>query len=634
MSKQLFSIISKVYEKQYESLVFKGLTNVETIRLLNDAILIPFILPKNALNKFITNRNIKLFDEINKEYLFSNKRTRLIADIDFWHALDFFSYVVSTYSDSKDLIKNILGSVLEKHINRKETGAYYTPADTTKYISWNAIFISILNKTNNDIKEKIKKLYNVEDIVDMLNMQISIEEKILVLKNELSISEINCLCEVINKHKIIDPTCGSGAFIISSYEFLEYLNKNLLNNHLNCETIFSTIYGVDISAEAILLTKIRCILHFYLSENFDKWFFKKFDKQFIVSDALEGQDYVISLGVGFDWKTLGKFNCIIGNPPYVEHKSDITNRFISKKCGNLYAYVIERSCNIVNEKGIIAFIVPLPFIVTTRMKDIRNYLYKKSDKIYYSSYADRPGCLFTGVHQRLTIFFAQIGHKKNKKTYTSKYHYWYNEERRMLFDDISYYLNNDTLLPKIGNELEYSIFTKINNCSTNLSNYFVSISNYSLWVSTRIGFWTKAFMNKINTNELKQYYLPDNSTQKVIYCLLNSSTFYYYWILTSDCWHVTNSDINSFKFDMTLLNDNQINQLCELAVILNNDLERNKVKINTKQTIFEYKHKFSKNIIDRIDDILSIVYNLNDIEKEYVKNYALKYRLNTCHKEV
>lgn len=65
-----------------------------------------------------------------------------------------------------------------------------------------------------------------------------------------------------------------------------------------------------------------------------------------------------------------------------------------------------------------------------------------------------------------------------------------------------------------------------------------------------------------------------------------------------------------------------------LSSELEKDLERNKVRINSKQTEFEYKHKYSKKIIDKIDDIICSNCGLDDEETKFIKNYTLKYRMN------
>lgn len=89
----------------------------------------------------------------------------------------------------------------------------------------------------------------------------------------------------------------------------------------------------------------------------------------------------------------------------------------------------------------------------------------------------------------------------------------------------------------------------------------------------------------------------DNDEQRrITYCFINSALFYYQWVILSDCWHVTNSDLRNIKFNFDILSEKQRNRLIELSDELSKDLEKNKVRINTKQTEFEYKHKYSKKI--------------------------------------
>jgi len=73
----------------------------------------------------------------------------------------------------------------------------------------------------------------------------------------------------------------------------------------------------------------------------------------------------------------GGFDVIIGNPPYVEYNkkikgvavSDVYNlvKYETLPCGNLYAYVLERSKTLLNQYGYISMIVPLSGHSTERM---------------------------------------------------------------------------------------------------------------------------------------------------------------------------------------------------------------------------------------------------------------------------
>ncbi|MCL2015921.1 MAG: hypothetical protein FWG68_06695 [Defluviitaleaceae bacterium] len=63
-----------------------------------------------------------------------------------------------------------------------------------------------------------------------------------------------------------------------------------------------------------------------------------------------------------------------------------------------------------------------------------------------------------------------------------------------------------------------------------------------------------------------------------------------------------------------------------MAIQLETELETTKAEINSKQTAFEYKHKFCRTTINKIDDCLAKFYQLTTNETEYIKNFAQKYR--------
>ena len=65
----------------------------------------------------------------------------------------------------------------------------------------------------------------------------------------------------------------------------------------------------------------------------------------------------------------------------------------------------------------------------------------------------------------------------------------------------------------------------------------------------------------------------------------------------------------------------------ELQNKLEDKLEATKVFVGTKQVDYEYKHKFCKDIIDEIDDQLALVYKLSTSQLNYIKSFALKYRI-------
>lgn len=643
------SKLSRIYENSY-LLLLKEIKNEKiSFYLLNDILI--FICIGKVFNDEYRDIEYELYKMKIIEYE-KEIKTNIFFDSYFNIDVDnktfkkiykkFFDELNSEDKYSIDTIQETLGYVLEKHINRKETGSYYTPSDTTKYITEYSILLRAISKLNNKTKKKIINTLNIKDLYEIIKNNISINLIIEILLNQLDEKEKEELNQKILDLKIIDPTCGSGAFLMNAFDFILNTYKTV-NNLKKVEEdivikILNTLYGLDNSEEAIILLKMRIILKLLSINIFSNKINRIFKTHFKLADAFLGSDYVLETTnktESFDWKEFKcKFDCIIGNPPYVEVRDGNFADFKTINCKNLYAYTIERSYNIAKKDAIISFIVPLPLIGTVRMKPIKDFIIDNSENVFFSSYADRPGCIFKGVHQRLVIFFANKKKTKQCNIYTSSYNYWYNnDDRDKLFKNIRYTNNSFTaIMPKIGNVMEKNIYTKmINNNKTIFEQ--VDKENYSseIFLSTRIGLWTKCFSRKPISNEYRLIKCKDEVDKNVMNAFFNSSTFYFLWILVSDCWHVTMNDLKNIKFDIERIKNKE--ELVRLNKKLEKDLEKNKKYIGSKQVEYEYKHKYSKKIIDEIDDIIDDVYGLTKKEKEYIKKYAYIYRMNNVREE-
>ncbi|WP_432291633.1 Eco57I restriction-modification methylase domain-containing protein [Clostridium baratii] len=558
---------------------------------------------------------------------------------------------------------DLLGKVFEKYINQRDTGAYYTEIDTIKYINNNSIILAFLSQN------KIKVLAE-NDKYKCANLEESIRDNnnLFDVFHEFinSIDSIEVLEEIkkeINNFTIADITVGTAAFLLDAIDCIERM-YNIIDSKLKSlnkvdtiskidlliKIIENNIYGVDIMDDAVEMAKFRVylkVINLCIKEDCDiKCDIKiniKVGNTLIgnIKDSDENnQEYVRR----FDWNNefkkvieRGGFNCIIGNPPYIEYskvrEKYIVKNFESLKCGNIYAFVIERALNLLNQEGVLGLIVPISLVSTKRMVHIRNILEKECDVIFYSNYGDRPGTLFNGVHQKLTIVIGKRSENKPVKIYTSQYYHWYNEERVNIFDNIRYILNeykNDDFYYKIGSSIQKDIIEKINKKNENL-NYMTkknkSLKN-SVFLGTRLTFWVKSFINQKRSNEFKELYFNSEDEALVFNAIINSSLYYFWWETVSDCWHLTNKELELFKFDYDTLNQEQKETLHRLSDKLEISLEANKKYIGSKQTEYEYKHKLSKIIIDEIDKVLAQYYELTEEEYKYVIDYNLSYRMN------
>jgi hypothetical protein len=285
----------------------------------------------------------------------------------------------------------------------------------------------------------------------------------------------------------------------------------------------------------------------------------------------------------------------------VEDRKSQTEPLVSY--GNIYANVLDNSSSLLKEKGVMGFVLPLSYVATNRMKKIRDLLIYKTPKQLLLNYADRPDCLFTGVHQKLTILICSNLTEKTE-IYTSGYNYWYKNERDNLLSDKELVLTNHSKLcyiPKIANEIEKSIFDKILAKKNDKS--FLNLSKdkqANVFLNMRACFWIKAFSFNPGSKEYKGFHF-DTKLQPYILSLLNSNLFFFFWIVTSDCRHITNKELSSFK---VILDNVDCEKFKILAENLEKKLEGTKQYIGTKQTEYAYKHKFCKEEIDLIDNEL------------------------------
>jgi type I restriction-modification system DNA methylase subunit len=272
--------------------------------------------------------------------------------------------------------------------------------------------------------------------------------------------------EEIEKIKICDPACGSGSFLLGAYQFLlnyhtDWYTKNYkksrnvkdspltpegnLSTQIKKEILLNNIFGVDIDTQAVEVTKLSLLMKCMEGETaasmqttltFERVLPTldtniKSGNSLIDFDFYEGQlDFGEDKKIKpFNWKQAfpqvfkqGGFDVVIGNPPYVEFKQlDIQIKKAlepkyktAKGKYDLFIPFIEKGLQLLNQNGVISYIVPSMFIKRDYGKEIRKYIAENAQiqkLIYFGDFQ---------VFDQVTVFPFIFILSKNKTYQTSE----------------------------------------------------------------------------------------------------------------------------------------------------------------------------------------------------------------------
>ncbi|MDL0089742.1 HsdM family class I SAM-dependent methyltransferase [Campylobacter gastrosuis] len=271
-------------------------------------------------------------------------------------------------NDLEEINALITGEKLEKSATkRKKDGIFYTPEFITRYI-----VNETLGKICDDKKQELNIL-NIAEPKTPTNLK----------KNEKTdLENLKAYKAFLLSLKILDPACGSGAFLNQALEFLIKEHKWLSVQFAKFQDLFASeytserileqnLYGIDINADAVEIAKLSLWLRTAVKGRT----LINLNKNIIAANSL--------LEFPFDFK----FDVIIGNPPYVrvqglkanyENESELYERNFKSATGkyDIYVLFMELSMRILSQNGKVGFILPHKFLISEFGVGIREILSK------------------------------------------------------------------------------------------------------------------------------------------------------------------------------------------------------------------------------------------------------------------
>jgi hypothetical protein len=345
----------------------------------------------------------------------------------------------------------------------------------------------------------------------------------------------------------------------------------------------------------------------------------------------------------------GGFNVIVGNPPYVE-KSKLGGQYKilgykTDKCRDIYAWVVERSVNISAMSGCIGLIVPVSVASSGSFSPLRDLLENEDKSIWLSHFANRPGQLFSGAQNRLTIMI-RIPREGGERVFSTRYHRWdaRNGERESLLDLLEYVGVDvlgrafEGLFAKVGVPQAVSILRKLA-ADKSFRDYRAGADGHPLYWVRVPGYFCQFFLEPPMATpedggpprvrgEVLSTRFNDMKSLAIAHCVLNGSIWYQFYSSYSDGRHINPSDVLSFPFKYENVSDKLSNSLISMSEQMNRGMKENTSLWRKSGLLIESVDSAScKETIDSIDVRLADYYTISDDDLDYAINYDVKYRL-------
>jgi len=129
-------------------------------------------------------------------------------------------------------------------------------------------------------------------------------------------------------------------------------------------------------------------------------------------------------------------------------------------------------------------------------------------------------------------------------------------------------------------------------------------------------------------------YFENEQYLKLAITILNSSLYFWYYVMHSDARTNNPSDLKDFPIDFSNIKEPVKRKLIELCDLLMKDLKYNSIMKDARYrtgdvSFMQFFPLKSKHIIDEIDKVLAKHYDFTEEELDFIINYDIKYRMGS-----
>jgi hypothetical protein len=337
---------------------------------------------------------------------------------------------LSEYDFASEVDVNILGHIFENSLNeldemkarlegveidkgktkRKKDGVYYTPKYITKYIVENTVGKLC------DEKKQVMRINDEDFAIETASTKLNYSNSELKEIKHKLLDKLKTYRSWLLELKIIDPACGSGAFLnealnflIAEHQYIDELENKLLGGgivfpNIEVSILENNLFGVDINEESVEIAKLSLWLRTAqpnrklsdLSKNIKcgnsliddpeiagekafKWE-KEFPQVFFLNKSMSKGNHPNVEDNNIQEVTYtGGFDVVIGNPPWgaTISKNDINylkDKGYSDTTYNTAYLFIERSLGLINSNGCLSFIIPKGLSYVPNLRSMRKFL--------------------------------------------------------------------------------------------------------------------------------------------------------------------------------------------------------------------------------------------------------------------